>query len=227
MSYREGPLTPGGFPYWEHPDRYCGNNPDRQSRGEPGHCEDCCSVGHIVAHPDLSCADVRCYSDHRSAGQAQTPDTPAATEKRELLRLITEARRELGLKGIELVETVNQQGKLLLETLADTTVHEMEPDDVVLIGGVSGDAQAVESFMDWAQREWPGRKIVCFGENIDVQLQREADRDPPTYDQVWDAIVAVRDAAERVHGDADTADIIDALVDAGFLRLRPEPGESR
>lgn len=44
--------------------RYCGNNPDRQSVGDPGHCEDCCSVGHIVAHPDLGCGDVQCYSDH-------------------------------------------------------------------------------------------------------------------------------------------------------------------
>lgn len=44
--------------------RYCGSNADRQSLGCPGHCEDCCSVGHVLAHPDLGCGDVGCYSDH-------------------------------------------------------------------------------------------------------------------------------------------------------------------
>lgn len=52
------------FPYRQVPHSYCGTNPDRQSVGEPGHCEDCCSVGHIVAHPHLGCGDVGCYQDH-------------------------------------------------------------------------------------------------------------------------------------------------------------------
>ncbi|QYN17547.1 hypothetical protein [Amycolatopsis sp. DSM 110486] len=55
---------PGGFPYRQHPHPYCGSNSERQSVGDPGHCEDCCSVGHIVAHPDYGCADVGCNNDH-------------------------------------------------------------------------------------------------------------------------------------------------------------------
>lgn len=43
----------------------------------------------------------------------------------------------------------------------------------------------------------------------------------PTYDQVWQVIADVRDGAERVVGDADTSDIVDALIDAGYLRVTP------
>lgn len=54
------------FPYRQipHPDLPEGSNPERQSVGDPGHCEDCVSVGHVVAHPELGCGDVGCYSDH-------------------------------------------------------------------------------------------------------------------------------------------------------------------
>lgn len=61
---RDGTLTPGGFPYRQAPHRYAGNAAARQEVGDPGHCEDCCSVGHVVAHPDLGCGDVACISDH-------------------------------------------------------------------------------------------------------------------------------------------------------------------
>lgn len=64
MSYREGETLPSGFPHRQAPHRYCGSNSERQSVGDPGHCEDCCSVGHIVAHPEYGCGDVGCYSDH-------------------------------------------------------------------------------------------------------------------------------------------------------------------
>lgn len=64
MSDREGETLPSGFPYRQAPRQYCGSNSDRQSVGDPGHCEDCCSVGHIVAHPEFGCGDVGCYSDH-------------------------------------------------------------------------------------------------------------------------------------------------------------------
>lgn len=57
-------LTEGGFIYRQAPHPYCGSNSDRQSVGDPGHCEDCCAVGHLIAHPDFGCADVGCYSDH-------------------------------------------------------------------------------------------------------------------------------------------------------------------
>jgi hypothetical protein len=56
--------TPGGFPYRQHPHDLSGSNVERQQVGDPGHCEDCCSVGHVVAHPDLGCGDVGCYRSH-------------------------------------------------------------------------------------------------------------------------------------------------------------------
>lgn len=57
-------LTQGRFPYRQAPHRYAGSNSERQSVGDPGHCEDCCSVGHVVAHPDLGCGDVGCEQEH-------------------------------------------------------------------------------------------------------------------------------------------------------------------
>lgn len=94
MSLREGiGLTPGGFPYRQAPHQYCGSNSDRQSVGDPGHCEDCCSVGHIIAHPDLGCGDVGCYHVH-----ADKPITYAGPTGREKpgehwnARLIRETR---------------------------------------------------------------------------------------------------------------------------------------
>lgn len=56
--------TLGGFPYRQHPHDLSGSNVERQQVGDPGHCEDCCSVGHVVAHPDLGCGDVGCYRTH-------------------------------------------------------------------------------------------------------------------------------------------------------------------
>ena len=52
------------FPYRQMAHDLCGSNSERQSVGDPGHCEDCCSVGHVVAHPDLGCGDVGCYRTH-------------------------------------------------------------------------------------------------------------------------------------------------------------------
>ena len=52
------------FPYRQHPHEFCGSDTARQEVGDPGHCEDCCSAGHVVAHPDLGCGDVGCYLTH-------------------------------------------------------------------------------------------------------------------------------------------------------------------
>lgn len=41
-----------------------GSNKDRQSVGDPGHCERCAEVGHVRAHPSLGCGDVGCESAH-------------------------------------------------------------------------------------------------------------------------------------------------------------------
>lgn len=56
------------FPYRQFPHQFCGSNPERQLVGDSGHCEDCVSVGHIVAHPELGCGDVGCTRDHPEPG---------------------------------------------------------------------------------------------------------------------------------------------------------------
>lgn len=43
-----------------------GSNPDRQSKGLPGHCGVCALVGHVRAHPKLGCAEVGCNAPHGS-----------------------------------------------------------------------------------------------------------------------------------------------------------------
>lgn len=43
---------------------YAGSNSDRQRVGRPGHCSVCAIVGHVAAHPELGCCDVRCTSTH-------------------------------------------------------------------------------------------------------------------------------------------------------------------
>lgn len=67
----------GRFPYRQFPHQYCGSNAERQSVGDPGHCEDCVSVGHLVAHPELGCGDVGCTKDHPEPGDgsAERPVT--------------------------------------------------------------------------------------------------------------------------------------------------------
>ncbi|WP_394621005.1 hypothetical protein JNUCC0626_18480 [Lentzea sp. JNUCC 0626] len=52
------------YPYRQFPHRFAGSCSERQSVGDPGHCEACCSVGHVQAHPDLGCADVGCDLAH-------------------------------------------------------------------------------------------------------------------------------------------------------------------
>jgi hypothetical protein len=54
MSTRAYPPT--------HP--FAGSDSERQSVGDPGHCEDCAEFGHVAAHPDLGCGDVGCNRTH-------------------------------------------------------------------------------------------------------------------------------------------------------------------
>jgi hypothetical protein len=56
----------------------CGSNSDRQSVGDPGHCERCAQVGHVVAHPDLGCGDVGCYAAHGPDDPRDQEHEPAA-----------------------------------------------------------------------------------------------------------------------------------------------------
>jgi hypothetical protein len=46
-----------------HP--YAGHSKERAERGDPGHCERCCQLGHVVAHPKLGCGDVGCTKGHK------------------------------------------------------------------------------------------------------------------------------------------------------------------
>lgn len=56
--YRQyAPLYPPTHPH-------AGQDPGRQSVGDPGHCEACALVGHVRAHPDYGCGDVGCNSTH-------------------------------------------------------------------------------------------------------------------------------------------------------------------
>lgn len=43
-------------PLLTHP--WAGSNTERESVGDPGHCENCALVGHVQAHPDLGCGGV-------------------------------------------------------------------------------------------------------------------------------------------------------------------------
>lgn len=51
--------------------RYTGRNAQRQSIGQPGHCDKCAEVGHIKAHPHLGCSDVGCTSSHNETPEVQ------------------------------------------------------------------------------------------------------------------------------------------------------------
>lgn len=46
---------------------YTGSDKARQEIGDPGHCERCVEVGHVLAHPDLGCGDVGCARGHEEA----------------------------------------------------------------------------------------------------------------------------------------------------------------
>ncbi len=78
--------TPGGFPYRQHPHDLCGSNTARQEVGDPGHCEDCCSVGHVVAHPDLGCGDVGCYRSHGAELPSAATQTAEQAQPEEFRR---------------------------------------------------------------------------------------------------------------------------------------------
>jgi hypothetical protein len=88
-------VTPGAFPYRQTPHRYCGSNSERQQVGDPGHCEDCCSVGHIVAHPECGCADVGCYSDHKAPAHRR-PDLELDEAAQAALHALNATVAELG-----------------------------------------------------------------------------------------------------------------------------------
>lgn len=80
------------FPYSQIPHEYAGSSPARQTVGNPGHCEDCCSVGHVDAHPDLGCGDVGCVRDHPEA--EQTPDDLPTLDLERIERLIEKKQSE-------------------------------------------------------------------------------------------------------------------------------------
>jgi hypothetical protein len=78
-----------------HP--YCGSNSERQSVGDPGHCDRCAEIGHVLAHPSLGCGDVGCDRDHGFGNPADTPEWLEATGRadREF-----DARTALNRRGV-------------------------------------------------------------------------------------------------------------------------------
>lgn len=104
--------TPGGFPYQQFPHPFAGSNSERQSVGDPGHCEDCVSVGHLVALPDLGCGDVGCTNDH---SQQDEPATDAAT-------LAEPAQPEPGSIAAERAEREQAKAQLAAMTAPATYV---------------------------------------------------------------------------------------------------------
>lgn len=73
--YRQIPASTG-------PEQYIGSNKERQSIGNPGHCERCVSVGHEAAHPQLGCGDVGCYADHEPSSPAGSSTTAGEEDSR-------------------------------------------------------------------------------------------------------------------------------------------------
>lgn len=53
---------------------YVGSDPERQTIGLPGHCDQCATTGHIRAHPKRGCADVGCNSSHETPVTAEGND---------------------------------------------------------------------------------------------------------------------------------------------------------
>ncbi|HYQ69046.1 hypothetical protein [Actinophytocola sp.] len=72
---RQPRRTPGGFLFRQIPHPLCGESEERERAGLPGHCEDCCAVGHVLAHLDLDCDAVGCYSDHDAVPVEPDPST--------------------------------------------------------------------------------------------------------------------------------------------------------
>lgn len=58
---------------------FTGSNSERQSVGQPGHCDDCADRGHVAAHPDLGCSDVGCHSVHPEEPES-APQVPVAPQ---------------------------------------------------------------------------------------------------------------------------------------------------
>lgn len=91
--------------------KYCGSSKDRQEIGLPGHCDACCTVGHVVAHPDYGCGDVGCEQYHPISEPAELPP---------LMRLALDghhiAREQVMKHGRDRYPTIGAQyGKLLDE----------------------------------------------------------------------------------------------------------------
>lgn len=51
-------------PWWPPTHPFAGTNTERAYVGDPGHCDYCAVLGHVVTHPDLGCGDVGCNRAH-------------------------------------------------------------------------------------------------------------------------------------------------------------------
>lgn len=73
-----------------HP--HAGADSERASVGLPGHCDTCAIIGHVAAHPDYGCGDVRCDDYHPDYGCDNEPsdeDEPVGVTTADGSALIT------------------------------------------------------------------------------------------------------------------------------------------
>lgn len=66
------------YAQWPEPDTYEGSSKARQEVGDPGHCEKCVSIGHVLAHPNLGCGDVGCNRHHHEPQDAAAQTSAVA-----------------------------------------------------------------------------------------------------------------------------------------------------
>ena len=124
---------------------YTGSNPERQSVGLPGHCEDCAEHGHVAAHPDLGCSDVGCDSAH-----PEEPDTTAASG--EATDPMAAAARALG-----------HPWPLPTDEHPDLTKMRVREIEALTRGYVDGDVNhQVQPVIGWM------RLLVSKGEDADI-----------------------------------------------------------
>lgn len=157
--------TPGGFPYRQFPHPFPGGNPDRQAVGDPGHCEDCVSVGHVIAHPDRGCGDVGCTRAHGPDDEPPPPGHPSTPVDR--------PRPAATRRG----EQARRTGELtaLAALTAPATYRAGDYVTFVLVANVTATVQVIELTADGETRyAFSNGQIGAFSDHRVLTLWRPA-----------------------------------------------------
>lgn len=91
---------------------YAGSDKERASVGLPGHCDRCATYGHVVAHPDLGCADVGCEGAYPPDDDVTRDLNKAVALCRSALRRLLEVNRERERLRIDLAEVTDEARRL-------------------------------------------------------------------------------------------------------------------